>query len=143
MVTLNLTMAVQLVLFLVFLWGANRFFFGPILRLIDQREELVEQSRANAEADDETTAELEARYAHEMARIRRSADEEFRDERRAALDAHAATLSEQRHRADETVAKVREEAMKQVEGERAVYKTLAPGVADLIADRLGMGGESA
>ncbi len=143
MVTLNLTLAVQLGLFLIFLWGTNTLFFRPILSHMDHREEQIEQSRTNAEADDKTTAKLEVSYAQEMGAIRRAADDEFRDNRRAALEAHAAALSEQRHRADETVAKIREEALQQVESERGAYERLAPGVADLIAERLGMRGGSA
>lgn len=142
MVTLNLTLIFELVLFLIFLWGTAVFILRPVLRFLDEREEKIVRDQSQAETDSEEAGGLEQRYAQEMSTVRRSADDEFRDKRRAALEAHATTLSEKRHQADEAVAQVREEAMTQVAGERGAYKSLAPGLADLISERLGMGGKS-
>ena len=54
MVTINATIIVELVLFLLFLWGTQRYILAPVLKNIDEREDSIEQDRAQAEAN--TTA---------------------------------------------------------------------------------------
>ena len=50
MVTINLTLFVQLGLFLIFMWGARKLIFDPILKVLDSREEKLEQDQANTQA---------------------------------------------------------------------------------------------
>lgn len=56
MVALNLTIFVEMVLFLLFLWGARRVLLRPVINVMEERQEVAtrnesETVRDNAEAD--------------------------------------------------------------------------------------------
>lgn len=142
MVTINFTLIVEAVLFLLFLWGTTAFILRPTLKAMDERDASVETDLEQEQTDNEEAGVLEGRYAEGMAAIRRSSDEEFRKERRRALEAHAGTMAGERHKADEAVAGTREEALGQVESQRETYKTLAPDLARLLAEKLKIRGEA-
>ena len=141
MVTLNFTIVVELILFLVFLWGTKRFILRPLLEALDARETSLEESEANAQEAAERAGTLEEQYHRENSAMRREADEAFRGGRRKALNEHGRHLAEERHKADEAVAAAREAARGQVDDERSQCAALAPELADIISDQLGIGGE--
>lgn len=141
MVTLNFTIVVELILFLVFLWGTKQFILRPLLEALDAREASLEESEALAEQNIERAGTLEAQYRGESAAMRRAADDSFRGGRRTALNEHGRHLAQERHKADEAVAAAREAAAGQVESERSQCAALAPELADVISDQLGIGGQ--
>ena len=140
MVTINFTIFVELGLFLIFLWGTAVFIFRPVLRLLDERERDLEESRVQSEADTEEAQDKESEYASQVAQLRREADETLRAARRAALDVHTTTLSAERHKADDAVSATREVALGQIDEQRGEFAALAPGLADAIEGELNLGG---
>lgn len=141
MVTLNFTIVVELILFLVFLWGTKQFILRPLLEALDAREASLQESEAHAQESAERAAALEAQYHTESAAMRRAADENFRGGRRKALNEHGRHLAEERHQADEAVAAAREAARAQVDNEQSQCAALAPELADILSERLGVGEE--
>ncbi|HOH51273.1 MAG TPA: hypothetical protein PLI98_11085, partial [Candidatus Hydrogenedentes bacterium] len=73
MLSLDFTLVVELLLFLLFLWGTNRAVLRPLLRTMDARQLRMEQDRADAEAAARRAAELDAVYDRRLAAIHREA----------------------------------------------------------------------
>lgn len=143
MVTINFTLVVELVLFLIFLWGTNVFVLRPLLIAMDKRDEDIAEDIAQSEKDHDAAQEMEGQYKGKLAAMRRKADERMRLERRRALEAHGKTLAEERHKADEVVAALRADAQRQLEEQRDAIGAKAPEVADEIARCLDIRGVSA
>jgi len=140
MVTINFTIVVELILFLGFLWGTRQFILRPLLEALDAREASLEESETHAQEAVDHAGTLEAQYHAESAAMRRTADEFFRGERRKALNEYGRRLAEERHNADAAVATTRAAALKQVRKARNECAALAPELADILSDQLGIGG---
>ena len=140
MVTLNFTLLVELVLFLLFLWGANVLIIRPALRTMDERDAYIEENEARAQVEAEVAMAEEARYAGEIAKLRRQADDRLNAARRRALDERTAALMAKRKEADSAVMQAHTEARQQVKVERAKLDTFAPDLAAEISKRLGIEG---
>lgn len=134
MVTLNGTVFVELILFLVFLWGTNRFVFRPIFRVMDEREAAMERDRAVAETMEAEAESLEAAYREEITAARRATNERMRNERHSARNAQLDRIQERRRQADAEVEAVRAEAMKRVDEQRKDYERYVPGIVDAIEE---------
>ena len=70
MVTINATLLVELILFLVFLWGTQRYILTPVLKNMDERTDSIENDHAQAESNTTASVALEKKYRHEIAVIR-------------------------------------------------------------------------
>jgi F-type H+-transporting ATPase subunit b len=138
MVNINLTFFIQLVLFLVFLWGANRIALRPILRVLDKREDTIRDQEDTAEQEAEKAARLEAEYASAMQDTRREASVRQMQARRAAMDERATALTARHREADEAIAALHDEAARQVEAERPKYAPLVASLAHAVEDRLNL-----
>lgn len=142
MVTINLTLLVELGLFLLFLWGTSRFILHPVLKTLDERDAHVEQNHADAGSAREAAASLEEQYAGELADVRRQAELTYRTKRRSAIETQTKQLVGKRHETDEAVAEVRASGAQQIEDQRGAYAALARELADSIARRIGMKGDA-
>jgi len=140
MVTLNLTLIVQLVLFLVFLWGMHRLAFRPTLEALDARDEQIARDEDAAAAATKEAAKLEGRYAEELAAARQEAAAMISEVRREAVDERNARLAEARREADEAVAAARAAAQQELAGERAHYDELLPGLLGEMRRKMSLGG---
>jgi F-type H+-transporting ATPase subunit b len=99
-----ITVAAQIVNFLVLVWLLKRFLYGPIMRAMARREERIAQR-----LDDAATREREARQKAE----RLQAEREDLEARRGDI------LDDARAEADDLRARLRDEARHAVEEERA------------------------
>ncbi len=136
MVTINLTLVLEVGLFLIFLWGTARFIVRPVLRTLDERDAVVEQDHAKAAADTEGANALEAEGAQELLSIRQGADEAHRRARHETRKEHADAVAGANERADQAVAEAHDEANRLVAEQRSALEQAVPEVADLIAKRL-------
>lgn len=140
MISLNLTLFVEVGLFLLFLWACRRWVFAPVLRLLDEREENLEAGKAQAQRDLEMAQELEARCQRELADARRQAKLASDRVIREAHDARSRAVSARRHEAEEAVLAAARDAAEAVERERPQIEALAPELARAIRQRLGLEG---
>jgi F-type H+-transporting ATPase subunit b len=131
---------VQLALFGLFVWVANRLILRPTLRVIDQRAETIEEDRATAETDEEQAQAMESKYAAEIAAARRAASVRVEQARRDAMDARNAALNERHREADQAVGEVEAAANAEIEAQRDQFKDLAHQIADGISRHLNLGG---
>ena len=136
MVTINLTMLIELILFLVFLWGTQRFILTPVLNSMDERNDSIERDIEKAKEDDIQSEELELQYRHEIAVIRRNADEELRAVKQKAMREHAEFLQQERINAETAVEEVRVKAMAMMEAEREAVLAQVPELARLMEAQL-------
>lgn len=136
MVTINLTLFLEVGLFLIFLWGTARFVLRPVLRTLDERDAVIEQDHAQAAVDVEEASALEGQNARELLEIRQGAEEAHRNARYETRKEHADAVTRANEKADQAVAKAHDEAMHLVAGQRGALDTAVPEVADLIAERL-------
>jgi F-type H+-transporting ATPase subunit b len=140
MVTLNLTLLIQVGLFLLFMWGTDRWILRPMLRLVDQRDEQVETDRAQAQESTEKAGELEERYAREISSARRKATFEIERARNEALEERMRQVHERRQKLDENVEEARREALAEAESQRDQFDRLAENLADAMRARVGVTG---
>jgi len=138
MISLNLTLFVEVGLFLLFLWACRRWVFTPVLRVLDEREASLEAGKTEAQRDLELAEELEARCYRELAEARRQAKLATDHAMREAHEARARAVSARRHQAEEAVQAAAAEAAAAVERERAQLDALAPEMAAAIRTRLGL-----
>lgn len=141
MVNINLTLVIQLALFLLFLWGTKKFIFKPILKVLDERDEKIYEDRDVARQDNKDASELEKSYRSELNSAKRAVHDEIREAYRNDQKQHLAQLVERRHAAEKEIFKAHNESMKKVEAERSKYNELLPEIADTISTNLGLGGK--
>lgn len=139
MVTINITILIELGLFLLFLWGTQRFVLRPVLKNMDERDDTLDRDREQTEENILKADELENQYRKEIARVRREADDQIREARRKSQQEHSDFLIEERKRADAAVREVRNEARAHVKDQRADLLKDVPALVTLIHDRLGIG----
>jgi len=76
----------QIILFLIVWWVLNRFAFGPIIKMLEQRRKLIEEGQLNAEKIKRQLAEAEIRY-QEILRKANAEAQGFLDEARKSGEA--------------------------------------------------------
>ncbi len=143
MVTINLTLFIEVGLFLVFLWAMNRLVFRPLLNVMDGRDEkrsgdLQVAREAGAEAD-----QLEKQYASESVRIHHEASREVVRAHRQAQEAHFQRLAELKQRGEEELNAVQREVSEAMALERKNYEALAVELAEAMAEQLAGKGNAA
>jgi len=136
MVTLNLTLVVELVLFLLFLWGTHAFILNPTVKNLDDREEMVEGDLQQARVDTQEAEKLEATYQQETGRIYREADAAYREAFRKANQDHLEFLSSEREIADQAVAVVRQSAQAEADEARPALLETKPEIQALMAQSI-------
>ncbi|MEA3364411.1 MAG: hypothetical protein U9Q79_02115 [Candidatus Hydrogenedentes bacterium] len=140
MVTINLTIVVQLVLFLLFLWVVNKLVFQPVLRRLDEREYYVNQNAEGAKEDAKAAKSLESEYALELSTARRAATVQFEQEREAAMNERNERLARARQEGDAAVMAVEREGKAQIEKQRPQFDPLAKQITEIMAQRLRLKG---
>lgn len=142
MVVINLTLFIQLGLFLVFLWITNRFFLRPILALMDERNRRLAEEGAQKETDDGEASTLEQKCQRAVELTKREIHESIETRKHKAQAQRLDALTEHRRVLDREVLSVRDSAAMLAERERAEFPRLAPEIAEAIGAVLRKGGKS-
>ncbi len=142
MVSINLTLFVQLALFLIFLGVSNRYFLRPILRTMDAREAKIDDDEESARQLSEEAERLEVYYARELASARRIAADQVEKARRQALERRWHTVAKHKEKTDTEVARLREHLHEDIAAQRATYDKLLPEIVQMIDEQLQAGGRS-
>jgi len=142
MVTINLTLFIEVGLFLVFLWAMNRFVFRPLLHVMDSRDDKLRTDRAAAHEAVAEADQIEKQYASESTRIHREASRDVIRAHRKVQEAHYQRMVELKHRGEEELDAVRREVAEAIASEQANYDALARDLAATMAQQLGGKGNS-
>ena len=117
-------LVIQLVTFLIAFWVLKRFAFGPIVKMMEERQKTIEAGVALGEQMKKDKATLEAKVAEELAKARSEADgiiagaqEASRQVVREAEDKASQKAAGILKAADERIASDTQRARKQLETE--------------------------
>lgn len=132
----DLTLVIQIGLFLLFIWVMNALLFRPTLRVIEDRQERIEGARKRA---GELQERIEETVAKHTARIR---DARMNGERERARLVQEATAEEERiasegrERAARSTAEIRETIARDAGVARGELEGRAREFAALIAEQV-------
>ena len=136
MTNVDFSLAVQIILFLI-LWSIlRRVLFGPVGRLMAERDRRTEGAQAEARSMLEEGKELQERYDAAIAKARAEGEAikaEIRDE---AVKARNVILSQGRDAATEKIQEIREEVRKELEEARGVASANADALAQQMAEKV-------
>ncbi|HNR36350.1 MAG TPA: hypothetical protein PKO36_14300 [Candidatus Hydrogenedentes bacterium] len=130
MISLNFTLILQFVLFLIFLWGANTMVFRPLLKVMDDRKAKIENDRAVADAETREVQELDSVYTRRLAEAHQAAAHRLHQARHEVYQRNRDFLEEQKRRADAEVAAERAAMDARIEMERGKFPELLPGIVE-------------
>jgi F0F1-type ATP synthase membrane subunit b/b' len=136
MISLNFTLLVQFSLFLLFLWGTNRFVFRPLLRLMDTRVNKVEGDKTAAEADAKEAQRLESLYKDRLTNVHQVSARRLHKARLEAYQENRRVLEELKRRSELEITAYRATMEEQVEVERRRFPELLPGIIEAMDRRV-------
>lgn len=136
MISIDFSLVVQIALFLV-LWSILRkVLFGPVGRLMAERERRTEGTQAEARSMTEEGKELQAQYDAAIANARAEGEAIKGEIREEALKARNAIVSQGREAAARKVQEMREEVRRELEAARGVAAQDAETLAHQMAEKV-------
>lgn len=138
MVTINLTLLIELMLFLTFMWAMGKYVFRPLLLIMDQREERLEEDREKKNIESGRAKELELEYTKEVGAIHRKASEEINLQHRKEQGKHNDRIIAFQAEAQKELQNIRANAQAQIETERQKFPALTADLDQQITSRLGL-----
>jgi F0F1-type ATP synthase membrane subunit b/b' len=136
MITINATLVVQIIHFLILLYILNRLMLRPILKLINERTQYVEQSKAEIKEFDLKTEELRQQFILTQNEARKKASNErvqLRNE--GAMEAED-FLKDSRREVSSVRSDANRKAEKEVENTRPFLRDQAAALSDDIIERI-------
>lgn len=136
MISVDVSLVVQIVLFLI-LWSIlRRVLFGPVGRLMAERERRTEGAHAEARALSDEGKALQEQYDAAIARARAEGEAIKGEIREEAVRARNVILSQGRDAATQKIQEIREEVRKEMDAARAVASTNAEALAQEMAEKV-------
>ena len=136
MISIDFSLVVQIALFLV-LWSIlRRVLFGPVGRLMAERERRTVGTHAEARSMMEEGKELQARYDAAIATARAEGETIRIEIREEALKARNAVVSQGREDAARRIQEMREEVRRELEAARSVAAQDAETLARQMAEKV-------
>ncbi|MEO2065366.1 F-type H+-transporting ATPase subunit b [Thermovibrio guaymasensis] len=135
-VSIDWTLAVQAVNFLVFMVLINKFLFKPLLELMEEREREVGAVYSEVEALKEKANSLFSQVEELLARAKEEAKAKIDEAVREAREEREKILSEAQEEALKKVEKAKEEIWKSFEEEKAKLEKEAERIAEEIVKKI-------
>lgn len=136
MISVDLSLVVQIVLFLI-LWSIlRRVLFGPVGRLMAERERRTEGAHAEARALSDEGKALQEQYDAAIAKARAEGEAIKGEIREEAVRARNVILSQGRDAATQKIQEIREEVRKEMDAARAVASSNAEALAQEMAEKV-------
>ena len=136
MVSVNFTLLVLLVMFLVFLWVMHRFIFTPLLALMDARTNQVAEDKKCAAAAAAEATELEDAYGEKLAQVHREANRTLVRAHRQAQEEHNARLAAFRAQAEQEIDTLRQALTSDVVSQEDQFDSLSETIQHVMAAKL-------
>ena len=136
MISIDFSLVVQIVLFLILFGILRRVLFGPVGRLMAERERRTEGAHAEARSMTEEGKELQEQYDAAIAKARAEGESIKSEIREEALKARNVILSQGRDAATQKIQEIREEVQKEMEAARQVASTNAEALAQQMAEKV-------
>lgn len=136
MISVDYSLVVQIVLFLI-LWSIlRRVLFGPVGRVMAERERRTDGAHAEARSLVEEGKELQERYDAAIAKARAEGEAIKSEIREEALKARNAILSQGRDVAAQKIQEIRGEVQMELEAARRVASANADALAEEMAEKV-------
>ncbi len=136
MISIDYSLVAQVVLFLI-LWSIlRRVLFGPVGRLMAERERRTDGAHAEARSLVEEGKELQERYDAAIAKARAEGEAIKGEIREEAFRARNAILSQGRDAAAQKIQEIREEVQKELDAARRVASANADALAEEMAEKV-------
>ncbi len=136
MIDFNVTLIVQIIMFLVLLYLLNRWLFGPVGKMAAERTRRIEQGLAEAERSRLQAEETRKQIQQQLDQARVDAQEILRQAGRAADALRDNLTTEARQEADTIVRRAREEIQREQQAAIADLRRQAGNLAILAATRV-------
>ncbi|MCK5350953.1 ATP synthase F0 subunit B [bacterium] len=136
MISVNFTLLVQLANFLILLVILNYLLFKPVLRVLDEREKLVNESAEMKETLGQLTVESIEKYEGKLMNAKQEAMGIRAAERTEAMAGFRQAVQEARAAGEQELDKARQEIATEADRSRESLKAEAHSLADGIASRL-------
>ncbi len=132
----NASLLVMMGIFWVTYWILRRFFFAPMMDLLEQRKSTVDTAQSVYDAAMAKTSEMIEAERSRLNEARRSALAAREQERREALSRRIEQLNEVKAQVREILAGAAGELEERVARERETLEQKAQAIADFMAERL-------
>ncbi|MBW2090640.1 MAG: ATP synthase F0 subunit B [Deltaproteobacteria bacterium] len=141
MISINATLVVQIINFLVLIWILNRILFRPIFKIIEEREGFVNNSRAEI-GRLHTEAEEKIKACEEQLYNARKASAAHKEKIRSEANLQAQEImQEARAQAQEYIASIQAEAAREAERVKADLVDFKTSIVNLVFNKV-MGREA-
>jgi len=132
----DLTLALQIGLFLIFMWIMNRMLFRPTLRVLEERERQIQGARGKVEDLQARVEAAMSRYGESIREARMTGEVERMRFVREAMGEEERIANEGRARAVETMKRIQENVAREAGIARTELDAKAREFAALIAEQV-------
>jgi F0F1-type ATP synthase membrane subunit b/b' len=136
LITINATLLLQILHFLVLLFILNRLLFRPILKVVKERDSYIEERQAGIEKVRLEVEELKARFVHMENDVRQSAAKESTKYREAGLSEAERLLAKSRERVASIKSEADEAVKEEIDEAKAELGDMASSLADEIMEKI-------
>ena len=132
----DLTLVLQIGLFLIFMWIMNRMLFRPTLRVLEERERQIQGARGKVEDLQARVEAAMSRYGESIREARMTGEVERMRFVREAMGEEERIANEGRARAVETMKRIQENVAREAGIARTELDAKAREFAALIAEQV-------
>lgn len=136
MISINATIIIQVMHFLILAFILNRLMFRPILKLIKERAGHMEKAKDETRDCEEETERLRNEYISQEDEARKQADKERLQIRAEGITETEEILSDSRKRVMTIRTKAEEKANKEVKETKPLLQKEVKTLADVIFEKL-------
>lgn len=136
MISINATLVVQIIQFLILMFVLNRVLFRPMLNTISQREEYIRKSKERINTLENEVERLREEYATRQANTRKEVTQERAELRRSGKDEMAGFLQESRKEVEKIRTGADKEAERELENNRPKLQDKADQLAYQIMEKV-------
>ncbi len=136
LITINATLLLQVLHFLVLLFILNRLLFRPILKVVKERDSYIEERRAGIEKVRLEVEELKAKFVQLENDARQSAAKESTKYREAGLSEAEKLLAKSREKVASIKSEADEAVKEEIDEATAELGDMASSLADEIMEKI-------
>lgn len=131
MLDINGTLIAMIFSFLVFMALMQRFFYGPLLKIRNERKEYIENNLSKAQDSKEKVTQLHENYKKEILKARLQANNKLNETTQKASEEKAEILNKVSKQLSKELEEAKSESQKQLDESKELLK---PHVMNLAKD---------
>ncbi len=136
MINLNYTILIQMIIFIALVIIMNKIFYQPIFQVLDERKNLIDGNRKQAEELTQKTEALLSEYEKKLVEARQKAVAMVNEARMMAQEEQKEAIVKARAEMERSLAELKAQLEKEKEEARKVLRQTANLLAVLIAEKL-------